>query len=86
MITKTRSIRLLRYLAYNGLGIDNDGAYGYKCVDVLISPVAKLMIHIAMTVAYGNTEEMQKAIEMLNEDTRINNRELIDSTCKNKFL
>ena len=86
MITKTRSIRLLRYLAYNGLGIDNDGAYGYKCVDVLISPVAKLMIHIAMTVAYGNTEEIQKVIEMLNEDTRINNRELIDPTCKNKFI
>lgn len=86
MITKTRSIRLLRYLAYNGLGIDNDGAYGYKCVDVLISPVAKLMIHIPMTVAYGNTEEIQKVIEMLNEDTRINNRELIDPTCKNKFI
>lgn len=86
MITKTRSIRLLRYLAYNGLSIDNDGAYGYKCVDVLISPVAKLMIHIPMTVAYGNTEEMQKAIEMLNEVKRINNRELIDPTCKNKFI
>lgn len=86
MITKTRSIRLLRYLAYNGLGIDNDGAYGYKCVDVLISPVAKLMIHIPMTVAYRNTEEIQKVIEMLNEDTRINNRELIDPTCKNKFI
>ena len=53
---------------------------------VLISPVEKLMIHIPMTVAYGNTEEMQKAIEMLNEDTRINNRELIDPTCKNKFI
>ena len=86
MITKTRSIRLLRYLAYNGLGIDNDGAYGYKCVDVLMSQLQMLMIHNPMTVAYGNTEEIQKVIEMLNEDTRINNRELIDPTCKNKFI
>ena len=34
---------------------------------VLMSPVAMLMIHNPMTVAYGNTDEMQKAIEMLNE-------------------
>ena len=34
---------------------------------VLMSPVAMLMIHNPMTAAYGNTEEMQKAIEMLNE-------------------
>ncbi len=34
---------------------------------VLISPVSMLMIHNPMTVAMGNVEEMQKAIEMLNE-------------------
>lgn len=34
---------------------------------VLMSPVSMLMIHNPMTVAMGNAEEMQKAIEMLNE-------------------
>ena len=32
---------------------------------VLVSPVSMLMIHNPMTVAYGNSAEMQKAIEML---------------------
>ena len=32
---------------------------------VLMSPVSMLMIHNPMTIAYGNTGEMQKAIEML---------------------
>jgi len=34
---------------------------------VLVSPVSMLMIHNPMTVAMGNSEEMQKAIEMLSE-------------------
>lgn len=34
---------------------------------VYVSPVSMLMIHNPMTMAYGNTEEMQKAIEMLGE-------------------
>ena len=34
---------------------------------VLVSPVSMLMIHNPMTVAMGNSEEMQKAIEMLAE-------------------
>ena len=34
---------------------------------VMMSPVSMLMIHNPMTVAMGNTDEMQKAIEMLNE-------------------
>lgn len=34
---------------------------------VLMSPVAMLMIHNPMTMAWGNSEEMQKAIEMLSE-------------------
>lgn len=34
---------------------------------VLVSPVSMLMIHNPMTVAMGNTAEMQKAIEMLSE-------------------
>lgn len=32
---------------------------------VLMSPVSMLMIHNPMTVAYGNSAEMEKAIEML---------------------
>ena len=34
---------------------------------VCVSPVSMLMIHNPMTVAMGNTSEMQKAIEMLDE-------------------
>lgn len=34
---------------------------------VMMSPVSMLMIHNPMTVAMGNADEMQKAIEMLNE-------------------
>ena len=32
---------------------------------VLVSPVSMLMIHNPMTAAFGNSDEMQKAIEML---------------------
>ena len=34
---------------------------------VMMSPVSMLMIHNPMTVAMGDTAEMQKAIEMLSE-------------------
>src|SRR5574344_1835530 len=34
---------------------------------VLVSPVSMMMIHNPMTVAFGDTAEMQKAIEMLSE-------------------
>ena len=34
---------------------------------VLVSPVSMMMIHNPMTVAMGDTAEMQKAIEMLGE-------------------
>ena len=34
---------------------------------VLMSPVSMMMIHNPMTVAFGNTAEMQKAIDMLSE-------------------
>lgn len=54
---------------------------------VLMSPVAMLMIHNPMTVAYGNTEEMQKAIEMLNEvkESIINAYELKTGLSRNKL-
>ena len=32
---------------------------------VLVSPVSMLMIHNPMTAAFGNSDEMQKAIEIL---------------------
>ena len=34
MTTKQEVLDFYRYLANNGLGIDNDGAYGYQCADV----------------------------------------------------
>ena len=34
---------------------------------VLMSPVSTMFIHNPMTIAYGNSDEMQKAIEMLQE-------------------
>ena len=34
---------------------------------VMMSPVSMLMIHNPMTMAFGNTAEMQKAIDMLGE-------------------
>ena len=34
---------------------------------VLVSPVSQIMIHNPMTAAFGDTQEMQKAISMLGE-------------------
>ena len=34
MTTKQEVLDFYKYLANNGLGIDNDGAYGYQCADV----------------------------------------------------
>ena len=50
----------------------------YKGTKVLVSPVSMLMIHNPMTVAFGNSEEMQKAIEMLGsvKDSIINAYEI----------
>jgi ATP-dependent Clp protease protease subunit len=35
--------------------------------DVFLSPVSMMMIHNPMTIAFGDTIEMKKAIDMLNE-------------------
>ena len=45
---------------------------------VLVSPVSMLMIHDPMTAAFGNSDEMQKAIEMLSsvKDSIINAYEI----------
>ena len=45
---------------------------------VLVSPVSMLMIHNPMTAAFGNSDEMQKAIKMLGsvKDSIINAYEI----------
>ena len=45
---------------------------------VLVSPVSMIMIHNPMTAAFGNSDEMQKAIEMLSsvKDSIINAYEI----------
>lgn len=45
---------------------------------VLVSPVSTLMIHNPMTAAFGNSDEMQRAIEMLGsvKDSIINAYEI----------
>ena len=54
---------------------------------VKLSPVAMLMIHNPMTIAYGNTSEMEKAIEMLQEvkESIINAYELKTGLSRNKL-
>lgn len=54
---------------------------------VKMSPVAMLMIHNPMTIAYGNTSEMEKAIEMLQEvkESIINAYEMKTGLSRNKL-
>ena len=54
---------------------------------VLMSPVSMLMIHNPMTMAFGNTAEMQKAIDMLGEvkESIINAYELKTSLSRAKL-
>ena len=54
---------------------------------VKMSPVAMLMIHNPMTIAYGNTSEIEKAIEMLQEvkESIINAYELKTGLSRNKL-
>lgn len=54
---------------------------------VCMSPVAMLMIHNPMTVAIGDSEEMQKAIEMLAEvkESIINAYEIKSGLSRNKI-
>ena len=54
---------------------------------VMVSPVSMLMIHNPMTVAAGNTEEMEKAIAMLSEvkESIINAYELKTGLSKAKL-
>ena len=54
---------------------------------VLMSPVSMLMIHNPMTVAYGDSTEMQKAIEMLGsvKDSIINAYEIKTGLSRTKL-
>ena len=54
---------------------------------VIMSPVSMLMIHNPMTFAFGNTAEMQKAIDMLGEvkESIINAYELKTSLSRAKL-
>ncbi len=54
---------------------------------VCMSPVAMLMIHNPMTIAIGDTEEMQKAIDMLSEvkESIMNAYEIKSGLSRNKI-
>ena len=54
---------------------------------VLMSPVSMMMIHNPMTVAMGDTQEMQKAIEMLSsvKDSILNAYEIKTSLSRAKL-
>lgn len=54
---------------------------------VLVSPVSMMMIHNPSTIAYGDTEEMRKAIEVLNEvkESIINAYELRTGLSRHKL-
>lgn len=54
---------------------------------VCVSPVSMLMIHNPMTFAFGNTTEMQKAIDMLGEvkESIINAYEIKTGMSRNKI-
>lgn len=51
----------------DGLAASAASVIAMAGTEVLMSPVAMMMIHNPMTVAIGDTREMQKAIEMLGE-------------------
>ena len=54
---------------------------------VLVSPVSMLMIHNPMTAAFGNSDEMQRAIEMLGsvKDSIINAYEIKTGLSRTKL-
>ena len=51
----------------DGLAASAASVIAMAGAEVLISPVAMLMIHNPMTIAFGDTVEMEKAISMLSE-------------------
>lgn len=51
----------------DGLAASAASVIAMAGTEVLMSPVAMMMIHNPMTVAIGDSQELQKAIEMLSE-------------------
>ena len=51
----------------DGLAASAASVIAMAGTEVLMSPVALMMVHNPMTVAIGDTQEMQRAIEMLSE-------------------
>ena len=51
----------------NGIAASAASVIAMAGTKVLMSPVSTMFIHNPMTVALGNSDEMQKAIEMLHE-------------------
>lgn len=51
----------------DGLAASAASVIAMAGTDVLISPTGLMMIHNPMTIAYGDSEQMEKAISMLNE-------------------
>ncbi len=62
----------------DGLAASAASVIAMAGTEVIMAPTAMMFIHNPMTVAAGNTEDMQKAIEMLDEvkDSIINAYEL----------
>ena len=63
---------LMDYVVYLSIKIDGIAASAASVIamagtKVLMAPTALMMIHNPMTMAYGNVDEMTKAIEMLDE-------------------
>lgn len=51
----------------DGLAASAASVIAMAGAEVLISPTGLMMIHNPMTIAYGDSEQMEKAISMLNE-------------------
>ena len=51
----------------DGIAASAASVIAMACTQVLMAPTALMMIHNPLTVAIGDTEEMQKAIAMLDE-------------------
>lgn len=62
----------------DGIAASDASVIAMAGTKVLVSPVSMLMIHNPMTAAFGNSEEMQRAIEMLGsvKDSIINAYEI----------
>lgn len=71
----------------DGLAASAASVIAMAGAEVLISPTGLMMIHNPMTIAYGDSEQMEKAISMLNEvkESIINAYELKTSLSRAKL-